>query len=71
MLVIVVRCQNGVVVWARQRGAGRNAAWRCQRDGFVVDCPVRVADAEAAVVALAHHSTQLAGAILQVVELTI
>lgn len=71
MTCIVVRCQNGIVVWVRIKVGVHSAQWRCTRDGFLINAPVDPAGVEQFLGALASHSATLAGAIIQVVELTV
>lgn len=69
MDVLAVRCANGVVGWGKQPLAHRMYQWVCGRDGFVVSMPTSLKDTERVALGIASHSTQLAGAIQQVVQL--
>ena len=68
---IVIRCQNGVVVWTLDARSKTDQRWRCSRDAFEVAAPMAPAQIEAALVSIAAHSQALAGAILQVAQLQI
>jgi len=68
---IVVRCNNGVVVWQQHATGLRTRVWICTRDRFSLDIPADESGLEAFLVTLAQHSSQLAGVIQQVVELDI
>lgn len=69
MPCLLVRCNNGIVVWVRVRTSARAAAWHCTRDGFSVVAPDDAAQIEQTLSAIATHSVVLAGAILQVAYL--
>lgn len=68
---LVVRCQNGVVVWVREGISARSFRWRCTRDNFIIAAPSSSSQIESTLLAIAQHSTSLSGAILQVVEITL
>lgn len=70
MLAIVIRCQNGIVVWVRAKRNGARV-WVCVRDSVTVAAPLTAAEVEPALVAIAAHSQQLVGPILQVVQLEV
>lgn len=70
-LAIVCRCQNGIVVWVMHPTGVHTHSWICTRDNFSIAAPDNVAQVESVLVALAQHSTQLAGAILQVLQLEV
>jgi hypothetical protein len=68
---IVIRCQNGVVAWGRQVTSRSGYRWICGRDGFTVTQPTSLADTERVLLSIAQHSQQLAGTILQVIQLRV
>lgn len=70
-LVILIRCQNGIVAWGQKFSAARKYQWVCGRDNFAIDMPADLKDSEQVLASIGQHSTLLAGTILQVTELTI
>lgn len=71
MTVILIRCQNGIVVWVKIVHSPHSASWLCSDDGFDVAAPTTALQAKSALVTMAQHSIALAGSILQVVELAL
>lgn len=70
-VMTVIRCANGIVMWQRVPLRNDTLAWRCTRDKFQLTVPSDPALTEAFLVQVAQHSTQLAGAIQQVVQLDV
>lgn len=71
MLVTVVQCANGRVLWVRVQRTQRAAYWICTRDQFRIDAPLAAAAAEACLSSIAQHSVSLAGAIQNIVQLSL
>ena len=69
MRTIVIRCQNGIVVWVLVPTGLHSKQWVCTRDRFIILAPDTPQDVEAFLRDMATHSSSLSGAILQVVEL--
>lgn len=70
-MIIVFRCQNGVVAWGETQVSPTDRRWQCSRDATFVAQPDTLITAEQALSAMAIHSAQLAGPIQQVVEFNI
>lgn len=66
-MVLLVRCQNGVVAWVARPRPGGEGVLRCVRDGQAVPMS-RVVDQtwETALAFCVTHSVALAGPFLQV-----
>lgn len=71
MTVILIRCQNGIVVWVRLSEGPHSWKWLCGDDGFTVSAPTNAVTAKSVLLSMAQHSVALAGSILQVVQLTL
>lgn len=69
MPCLLVRCNNGIVVWVRLKTSARGAVWQCTRDNFSIVAPDTAAHIEQTLSAIATHSVVLAGAIVQVAYL--
>lgn len=70
-MIIVFRCQNGVVAWGETQVSPTDRRWQCGRDATFVAKPDTLVAAEQALLTMSTHSAQLAGAIQQVVEFNI
>jgi len=64
MLVTIVNCANGRVLWARikSRDTG-GAVWHCVRDSFEISAPSRHTDLPVFIQSITNHSQQLSGAV--------
>lgn len=71
MTVILIRCQNGIVVWVKIVHSPHSASWVCGDDGFAIAAPTTAIGAKSALLSMAQHSIALAGSILQVVQLNL
>lgn len=70
MEIIIFRCQNGIVAWNKIPTGRNKFVWRCTRDQVGIDAPADSTKVEAFVLQMAQHSVQLAGAVLQVAQLS-
>ena len=71
MRTIVIRCQNGIVVWVHVQTGLHSHQWVCTRDRFIILAPDAPQDIEPFLQQMAEHSNKLAGVILQVAELSL
>jgi hypothetical protein len=69
--VIIVRGQNGVVVWTLRRTGDDETSWICLRDGFRLVTPQTLAGIESFLLTLAQHSASIVGVIQQVIQLDV
>lgn len=71
MLVIIVTCQGGRLLWVQGAHGHRNTYWRCTRDGFEVASPLTPSGAETQLVALVQHSATLLGTVQSIQQVVL
>jgi len=71
MLVMLVNCANGRVLWTHISRGDRRGVWVCRRDQFQIPAPESPSDLDTFIPAILAHSQQLSGAVQSVDQLTL
>lgn len=61
MILLVVRCANGRVIWVQVQRGQRASVWVCTRDQFQIMSPENATDAVNVLTEIIFHSNSLAG----------